>query len=232
MAEAVWEICKAHDKRGLLPSSYWQAEFLARWTQFDRERGGLPGIKKGMASALKSGLLEQHKDGTVEVHDWEQYQMDSRAARKKRKADPRKSRKLQGQDPGPSSAVQDDPVGPGTVQKDPVDRTEQDRTDPEHAHTPDNMIWMINQAFTAIHESRTGVLPSQPQNIQSKLEDIKRQFDHHRKPETTDAQYLAVVQAALVRYFDTAGDQDGNYRLWHFRDCLPAILQQMKEEAS
>jgi hypothetical protein len=108
VAQAVWEICKAHDKHGIMPAHYWKEEFLTRWTNFDSERGGITGIRKGMKQALDAGLLERAADGSIKIHDWQQYQVDPRIGNKK--TDDNKNNNLKETKPVSSSVTPTDTI--------------------------------------------------------------------------------------------------------------------------
>ncbi len=108
VAEAVWEICKMYDKPGVLPARCWNAEFLASWTHFREERGGVAGIKRGMDRAVEAGLLEVMADGSVRIHDWDQHQMDRTAGERNRRARRKDNGELDGCDTGRYGAIRDD----------------------------------------------------------------------------------------------------------------------------
>jgi hypothetical protein len=123
VTQAIWEICKAHDKSGIVPAHYWNADYIMRWTNFDCERGGKTGITKGMNSALASGLLERVEDGSIKIHDWQQYQIDPRIGIKK--SDDNNNNGLKNAKPVSSSVT---PTDTTTNQCDTEKSTRQDIT--------------------------------------------------------------------------------------------------------
>jgi len=129
VAEAVWEIAKAHDRNGTLPASYWRAEFLSKWSNFELERGGRKGIERGMRQAVAAGLLDILPDGSIKIHDWEQYQPDPRTG--KRNADRKDIAQLRGDHPTRSEAIQFDPVRSSPIRSHPERSARQDRTGQE-----------------------------------------------------------------------------------------------------
>ncbi len=222
--QCAWRLSKAHDLRGELPAHFWTPTMLARYALAPPDY--LPDIEAGMAACLSKGLVEcvtrDDRDRYM-LHDWGMYQRDQTAAvRQKRHRDKKKAQQ-RAQKPG--GVTSDGVTGDEVTQQDP---TEQDNQD---TRVPEDMIWRIQREFDVMHENVHDVRASHSDNIQSKLEDIKKQFDFLRKPATTDDQYLNVVRKALEKYFETTGDRDGEHRVWHFRDQLPGILKRMKEEA-
>lgn len=84
---AAWEIAKAFDRPAGEITQWWDAEYLAEWTRFDRSKcgAGMPDIERGMRKAEDAGFIER-ADGKVFVHDFDEYQRDPGAAARKRKS--------------------------------------------------------------------------------------------------------------------------------------------------
>ena len=156
VVEAVWEIVKSRDSDGTLPAIFWNPEYLTAWTHFDSERGGLAGIKRGMKKAVEAGLVEVLDDGSVLIHDWQQYQVDPRAGKKR--PDPYKNAKLKPPDPGPSRTSRDDTGLSGPIRRTGHDNTGQGGPAPDYSKThpavaPDpvetspDLTWVVQEAF-------------------------------------------------------------------------------------
>ena len=125
VVRAVWEIVKAKYSAGTMPAECWDAEYIARWSLFYEERGGVRGIERGMTQALASGMLERGDDGSIVVPNWRRYQVDATAAERKAKHLSKKTAHLQGDGTGENGSERKARLGT-------TDRTRQDKT--RHTH--------------------------------------------------------------------------------------------------
>lgn len=125
---AVWEICKARDKPGILSKDYWEAKYLAKWTLFYEERGGVKGIERGMKAALAAGMLERLPNGDIKVPGWDRYQVDATSAERKRQWKSKQDNKLQDKGTGQNGGERKGTEGNGEERKGTPDRTGQDNT--------------------------------------------------------------------------------------------------------
>ncbi|MCP4549482.1 MAG: hypothetical protein GY835_23755 [bacterium] len=88
VVEAAWEISKDQDLSGTIPAGYWEAEYLASWVNLLRDPYGvkdpLDCIRHGMQRAQEVGLVDYDGDNYA-LHDWAQWQPDSRNAAKQKR---------------------------------------------------------------------------------------------------------------------------------------------------
>lgn len=235
--EAVWEIVKARDRDGVLPALCWTPEYLAVWTHFATERGGLTGIKRGMQKAVEAGLVEELEDGSVRIHDWDQYQLDKRSGH--RRPDPFGNAKIGPPDPG-SSRIAPDRVGSERI----ASPTGQDRTihsspPPEEEGgrlpiEPEDMKWRLWRKYQATYENvKRRTPPQSASRLVDRLEDFRRQLDFLRSPTTSDEDYIQFAEDSVRLYL--AMDDEHVRKMGHdlgtFVVRLPGIIEQMQQGA-
>ncbi len=240
-AQAAWEMCKAHDKSGILPAHYWSAEFIARWWQADRERGGVKAIERGMKQAEKAGLIIRLKDGSIQIHDYHQYQTDPRAGRRKQKPQSNNNGTIEARDPGPSGVIPDDPVSSSTGPDHPLDRSDHSRSDhtedpapaPDDPNTLESRVW---RAYLTRYDERKGTYPGHSVGKwQSHLSNIKIQLAHPGKRNDrnpSDDEMMGLAEKALDRFFelDDKFVNEADHSLGVFVSRLPRIIQEIRGE--
>lgn len=75
VVKSCWEISKDQGLGGRLTSEQWDADIIAAWSLFDREPDGRDGIAKGMAAAIRVGLIVE-QDGAYLIRNWEERQQE------------------------------------------------------------------------------------------------------------------------------------------------------------
>ena len=204
VVRAVWEIVKAKYSAGTMPAECWDAEYIARWSLFYEERGGVRGIERGMTQALASGMLERGDDGSIVVPNWRRYQVDATAAERKAKHLSKKTAHLQGDGTGENGSER---IGTeGTFGNDRQDRTGQDNT-----HTQERApVYPLNKiqqriwgSYARHHEEKYSMLPPQGgQAWQTALDSLAPVIsDVLVRDGVPDARIDKAIDAFMEKYF-------------------------------